>query len=130
MSILSKLLSLRVKSKLIPADLSALGIDNNKPIIYVLDTDSLISRVVLKNECQKQALAYSNLPEKWPKLTAIMANKRLKGFWNRNANYETFQANLKHILNFLKDNSCDIYQGYYFSRPLRVKDITALLSQN
>lgn len=104
MSILSKLLSLRVKSKLIPADLSALGIDNSKPIIYVLDTDSLISRVVLKTECQKQSLSYKNLPENWSKLTAVMANKRLKGFWNRRPSYEVFQNNLKNILNFLKDN--------------------------
>ena len=105
MSILSKLLALRVKSKLIPADLTALGIDNSKPIIYVLDTDSLISRVVLKTECHKQNLGYKNLPEKWPKLTTIMANKRLKGFWKRSANYDTFQGNLKQILNFLKDNT-------------------------
>lgn len=104
MSILSKILSLRIKSKLIPSELSALGIDNNKPIIYVLDTDSLISRIVLKSECQKQNLSYKNLPESWSKLTAVMANKRLKGFWNRKPNYEVFQNNLKTILTFLKDN--------------------------
>jgi len=104
MSILSKLLSLRIKSKLIPADLTALGIDKNKPIIYVLDTDSLISRVVLKTECLKQNLGYKNLPENWPNLTDVMANKRLKGFWNRSASYEAFQTSLKQVLNFLKDN--------------------------
>jgi glycerol-3-phosphate O-acyltransferase len=104
MSILSKILSLRIKSKLIPADLTALGIDNSKPIIYVLDTDSLISRIVLKTECQKQGLSYKNLPEKWPKHTAVMANKRLKGFWNRRPTYDAFQNDLKLALNFLKKN--------------------------
>ena len=59
MSILSKLLALRVKVKIIPSDLEKLGIDSNKPIIYVLDTDSLISRVVLKTECEKNKLSYT-----------------------------------------------------------------------
>jgi len=104
MSLLSKILSLRVKAKIIPADLASLGIDKNKPTIYVLNTDSLISRVVLKTECKKHQLSYKNLPEHWPKLTAVMANKRLKGFWNRQANYEVFEENLKNILSFLKDN--------------------------
>jgi len=104
MTILSKLLALRVKVKIIPSDFENLGIDADKPIIYVLDTDSLISRVVLKTESQNNNLSYKNLPEHWPKLTSVMANKRLKGFWNRQANYTVFQDNLNTILNFLKEN--------------------------
>ena len=104
MSILSKILSLRIKAKIIPDDLAKLGIDKNKPVVYVLDTDSLISRVILKTECQKQQLCYTTLPEHWPKLTKVMANKRLKGFWNRQANYLVFQEHLKSILSFLKDH--------------------------
>jgi glycerol-3-phosphate O-acyltransferase len=104
MPILSKLLSLRVKAKIIPADLAPLGIDSTKPIIYVLDTESLISRVVLKTLCQENNLSYKNLPEHWPKLTTVMANKRLKGFWNRKPNYAVFEENLKNILSFLKKN--------------------------
>jgi glycerol-3-phosphate O-acyltransferase len=104
MSILSKLLALRVKVKIIPSDLEKLGIDSNKPIIYVLDTDSLISRVVLKTECEKNQLSYKNLPDHWPKLTTVMANKRLKGFWNRKADYNVFQEQLTNILTFLKNN--------------------------
>lgn len=104
MSILSKLLSLRVKAKIIPDDLAKLGIDKKKPIIYVIDTDSLISRVVLKTECKKKQLSYKNLPPHWPKLTNVMANKHLKGFWNRAPNYFVFQENLKHILSFLKQH--------------------------
>jgi diguanylate cyclase (GGDEF)-like protein len=30
-------------------------------------------------------------------------------------------------LNFLKENQCDTFQGYYFSRPLPADDITAML---
>lgn len=104
MTILSKLLALRVKVKIIPNDLEKLGIDANKPIIYVLDTDSLISRVVLKTESKKNNLSYKNRPEHWPKLPTVLANKRLKGFWNRTANYSVFQENLKTILTFLKEN--------------------------
>ena len=104
MSILSKILALRVKVKIIPSDLEKLGIDSNKPIIYVLDTDSLISRVVLKTECEKNQLSYKNLPDHWPKLTTVMANKRLKGFWNRKADYNVFQEQLTNILTFLKNN--------------------------
>ncbi len=104
MSILSKLLSLRVKAKIIPKDVASLGIDFSQPIIYVLDTDSIVSRVVLKTVCAQNKLSYKNLPENWPKLTTVMANKRLKGFWNRTENYDVFQDNLKHILAFLKDH--------------------------
>ncbi len=104
MSILSKILSLRVKVKIIPDDLPKLGIDFDKPIIYILDTDSLISRVVLKTECEKNQLSYKNLPEHWPNLSSVMANKQLKGFWNRKPNYTVFQENLQTILTFLKDN--------------------------
>jgi len=104
MSILSKILSLRVKVKIIPDDLTKLGIDKNNPIIYVLDTDSLISRVVLKTECKKNKFSYKNLPDHWPKLTAVMANKRLKGFWSRQPNYSVFQSDLKTTLSFLKDH--------------------------
>ena len=104
MSILSKLLSLRIKAKIIPTDLAKLGIDITKPIIYVIDTDSLISRVLLKTECQDKQLSYKNLPDHWPNLTTVLANKQLKGFWNRQANYLQFQENLKNILCFLKDH--------------------------
>ena len=103
MSIISKILSLRVKVKIIPDDLGKLGINNSKPIIYVLDTNSLVSRVVLKTECEKKHLSYKNLPEHWPKLTTVMANKRLKGFWSRKADYLEFQENLQTILTFLKE---------------------------
>ena len=110
MSFLSKLLPIRIKAKIIPKDLAPLGIDNNKPIIYVLDTDSLISRVVLKTECKKNELCYKNMPNNWPSLPKVMANKRLKGFWNRKANYEEFQENLQKILTFLKDNPTETVQ--------------------
>ncbi len=33
----------------------------------------------------------------------------------------------EHALDFLKRNNCDMYQGYYFSRPLNLNDITKLL---
>ncbi len=104
MSILSKILYLRVKAKIIPDNLESLGINQNKPIIYVLDMDSLVSRLVLKTECKSHKLGYKNLPEHWPKLTTVMANKRLKGFWNRKPSYSVFQDNLETILAFLKEN--------------------------
>ncbi|MFK8010671.1 MAG: glycerol-3-phosphate 1-O-acyltransferase PlsB [Marinicellaceae bacterium] len=104
MSILSKILYLRVKAKIIPSDLAKLGIDQDKPIIYVLDTDSLVSRVVLKAECKRNKLSYKNLPENWPKFSSVMANKYLRGFWNKKPNYVIFKNNLKSIITFLKDN--------------------------
>jgi len=110
MSLLSKLLYLRIKAKIIPNDLAQLGIDFDKPIIYVLDTDSLVSRVVLKTECKKNNLSYKNLPNGWPKFPAVMANKYLRGFWNRQANYGVFQKNLKDIIAYLKDNPGDQVQ--------------------
>ena len=30
---------------------------------------------------------------------------------------------------FLKENGCDVVQGYYFSRPLPLKDFTELLNK-
>jgi len=110
MSLLSKLLYLRIKAKIIPNDLAQLGIDFDKPIIYVLDTDSLVSRVVLKTECKKNNLSYKNLPNGLPKFPAVMANKYLRGFWNRQANYGVFQKNLKDIITYLKDNPGDQVQ--------------------
>ncbi len=104
MTILSKILYLRVKAKIIPDDLEKLGVDKSIPTIYVLDTDSLVSRIILKTECKKNNFSYKDLPKNWPKLTPVMANKRLKGFWNRQASYTVFQENLKQILTFLKDN--------------------------
>jgi EAL domain-containing protein (putative c-di-GMP-specific phosphodiesterase class I) len=35
----------------------------------------------------------------------------------------------KYTLDFLKDNKCDIYQGYYFSRAIQVNEITQLLKE-
>jgi EAL domain-containing protein (putative c-di-GMP-specific phosphodiesterase class I) len=32
-------------------------------------------------------------------------------------------------LKFLRDNACDAMQGYYFSRPLPVAEMTALLRE-
>ena len=104
MSLLAKILSLRVKVKIIPDDLKKLGIDNEKPIIYVLDNNSLVSRVVLKTESQKQGFVYKNIPADWNKVNSVMAHKRLKGFWNRVPTYSVFQNNLVNVLNALKEN--------------------------
>ena len=104
MSLLSKILYLRVKAKIIPDDLEKRGIDQSTPIVYVLDTNSLVSRVILKTECKNNQLSYKNLPSHWPKLVSVMANKCLKGFWKRQPSYRVFQENLIPILNFLKDN--------------------------
>ncbi len=104
MSILSRLLSLRIKARIIPADLVSLGIDENKPIVYVLDTDSIISRVVLKMECKKQGLSYHALPNHWPKLPKVVACKRLKGFWNKQTSYTVFHEHLNSLIDFLKDH--------------------------
>ena len=35
----------------------------------------------------------------------------------------------EYALKFLKENACDMYQGYYFSRPLPVDEITQLLRE-
>ena len=36
----------------------------------------------------------------------------------------------KEQLQFLKQNHCDVYQGYYFSRPIAAKHVMTLLEQN
>ncbi len=35
----------------------------------------------------------------------------------------------EYTLKFLKEHACDMYQGYYFSRPLPVDEITQLLRE-
>ena len=104
MSILSKLLFLRVKTKIIPSDLTPLGLKKEQLTIYVLNVDSLTSRVILKKVCNDLDLSYNNLPKDWSKLKYVMANKRLKGFWNRTPSYTVFEENLNLILETLKQN--------------------------
>ena len=33
----------------------------------------------------------------------------------------------EYTLKFLKDHACDMYQGYYFSRPIQADEMTKLL---
>ena len=36
----------------------------------------------------------------------------------------------RHQLQFLVDNGCDAYQGFFFSPPLPAEDFTGLLAKN
>ena len=99
MSLLSKILYLRVKVEYSPSKLKSLGVDPDIPFAYVLSEDSTVSRTILWEEINR-----GNLPrpfllkESFGIDKAILANKRLVGFWNRHTDYHSFEGNLEKIV--------------------------------
>jgi len=99
MSILSKLLYLRVKVEYSPTKIKTLGIDPDIPFIYVLSSESTVSRSILWEEINR-----GNLPKPF-KLDAefelnksILSAEKAVGFWNRKKDYKEFEGQLEHII--------------------------------
>ncbi len=103
MSLLTRLFYWRVQASLAPDDFSELGIDPALPVVYVLDTDSSISRTILKKELTRRGLPYDRFDETLKGVPAVMANKRLKGLWQRRPEYRTFENNLKDLMQRLAE---------------------------
>lgn len=99
MSLLSKLLYLRVKVEYSPQKLDSLGIQQDQPFAYVLSIDSSISRSILWEEINR-----GNLPA--PKNTSfpldkkIIANHKLTGIWNRTTDYQTFEQQVTKLIEY------------------------------
>ena len=105
MSLLSKLLYLRVRVEYSPDKLDQLGIQVDQPLYYAMSTDSRVSRLIMNEEIRRK-----NLPNVMPisehqdKLPGILANKRLIGIWNRKPNYTTFVDELETLISWIKEN--------------------------
>ncbi|MFP4208608.1 MAG: glycerol-3-phosphate 1-O-acyltransferase PlsB [Wenzhouxiangella sp.] len=54
LGLLRRLLHLWVRSTIVPEDLSELGLDPDKPIFYVLDTNALTSLLIAEQICRQQ----------------------------------------------------------------------------
>jgi len=98
MSLLTRLFYWRVKASQVPEDFKELGIDPNLPVVYVLDTDSSISRTILKKELPARDLPYDRFDDRLKGSPPILANKRLKGLWKRQPEYSTFEDNLQKLM--------------------------------
>ncbi len=105
MSILSKLLYLRVKVEYSPNKLKSLGINPDIPFIYVLSSESTVSRSILWEEINR-----GNLPKPF-KLDAefnlkksIIASEKTVGFWNRKTDYKEFDNQLTDLIQQIKQD--------------------------
>ena len=103
MSILSKLLYLRVKVEYSPTKLKSLGINPDIPFIYVLSSESTVSRSILWEEINR-----GNLPKPFKvddqfKLNkSIIASQKAIGFWNRKIDYKEFESQLETLIKQIK----------------------------
>jgi glycerol-3-phosphate O-acyltransferase len=105
MSLLSKLLYLRVKVEYSPKKLKKLGVDQDLPFVYVLSSESTISRSILWEEINR-----GNLPKPFKLDTefgltkSILASKKLVGFWNRKTDYKEFENQLTDVITKIKQD--------------------------
>jgi glycerol-3-phosphate O-acyltransferase len=103
MSILSKLLYLRVKVEYSPTKLKSLGINPDIPFIYVLSSESTVSRSILWEEINR-----GNLPKPFKLETefelkkSILSSEKTIGFWNRKTDYKEFENQLTGIIKKIK----------------------------
>lgn len=105
MSILSKLLYLRVKVEYSPSKLKSLGINPDIPFVYVLSSESTVSRSILWEEINR-----GNLPKPFKLETefnlkkSILASEKTIGFWNRETEYKDFENQLTGIIEQIKQD--------------------------
>ncbi len=106
MSMLSKLLYLRVKVEYSPTKLKSLGIDPDMPFVYVLSSESTVSRSILWEEIKR-----GNLPKPF-KLEAqfnlnksILASEKTVGFWNQKIEYKDFELQLAEVIKQIRSDS-------------------------
>lgn len=103
MSIFSKLLYLRVKVEFSPTKLKSLEIDPDIPFVYVLSTESTVSRSILREEIKR-----GNLPEPVIKNDefglnkSILASEKVVGIWNRKTDYKEFEKQLTGTIELIQ----------------------------
>lgn len=106
MSLLSKLLYLRVKVEYSPTKLKSLAIDPDIPFIYVLSSESSVSRSILWEEINR-----GNLPEPFKLASefnlnkSILASQKTVGFWNQKIDYKDFELQLEALIKQIKADS-------------------------
>lgn len=98
MSLLSKLIYLRVKVEYSPEKLEKLGIDTEQPFVYVLASDSTISRCILWEEIGRGRLP-KPMDHDFPLEKKVLANQKQEGFLNRETNYSLFQNQITDVIN-------------------------------
>ncbi len=104
MSLLTRLFYWRVKASQAPEDLSELGLDPSKPVVYVLDTDSAISRTILKKELPVRGLPWDRSDNRFKGAPVVMANKQLKGLWRRVPEYHAFETSVRGLLDKIAED--------------------------
>lgn len=111
MSLLSKILYLRVRVEYSPDDLSTLGVATDKPFIYVLSADSTVSRSILREEIKRghipQPVVLMNDPESSLIKTRndyILANKKITGLFRRRVDYQHFEQQLDTIIQTIQQH--------------------------
>lgn len=67
-----------------------------------------------------------------PCSTSVPSKPSIGLAWQRQPNTDHFPAVLRRVedevqLSFLREHECDEFQGYYFSRPLHVRDVAIAL---
>jgi len=99
MSILSKLLYLRVKVEYSPTKLKSLGVNLEAPFIYVLSTESTVSRSILWEEINRGNLPKPlKLDDEFKLNKSILASEKTVGFWNRKTEYKEFENQLTGLI--------------------------------
>lgn len=105
MSLLSKLLYLRVKVEYSPKKLKGLGVKQDLPFVYVLSSESTISRSILWEEINRGNLPKPfKLDSEFGLNKSILASKKLVGFWNRKTDYKEFENQLTDVISTIKQD--------------------------
>lgn len=110
MSLLSKILYLRVRVEFSPDDLSTLEVDTQKPFIYVLSADSTVSRSILREEIRRghlpKPVALTNPSDATgtSKSHDVLANKKITGWFRRRVEYKPFEEQLNELIQIIQHN--------------------------
>lgn len=106
MSLLSKLLYLRVKVEYSPTKLKSLGIDPDIPFVYVLSSESTVSRSILWEEINRGNLPKPfKLESEFNLKKSILASEKTVGFWNQKIDYKDFEVQLEDVIKQIKADS-------------------------
>ncbi|MCX7553367.1 glycerol-3-phosphate 1-O-acyltransferase PlsB [Marinicella sp. S1101] len=99
MSLLSKLLYLRVKVEYSPTKLKSLGINPDIPFLYVLSSESTISRSILWEEINRGNLPKPfKLDSEFGLKKSILASEKTVGFWNQKLDFKDFETQLEDLI--------------------------------
>ncbi|MCF6299593.1 MAG: glycerol-3-phosphate 1-O-acyltransferase PlsB [Proteobacteria bacterium] len=111
MSLLSKILYLRVKVEYSPSKLDRLGIDPNVPFFYTLSADSNVFRSIVYEEIKRKNLPKTTeLPIELSGNRTILAAKKLVGLWTRHEHYLEFEQQLIDIIEYVQNQPSEKIQ--------------------